>query len=128
MKATSISVNVRYSRPLPDGSYKTVELGCEATLTSSGEDWQIVQQDLYHQLGEQLRYVFAQPAPAKAGVNGNDAQDGHRIDAQPAQEPTQSVAPPHYCTEHNIPFDRRVNKDTGREFYSHRQDKGWHNE
>jgi hypothetical protein len=29
MRVTSISVSVRYSKQMGDGSYKTVELGCE---------------------------------------------------------------------------------------------------
>jgi hypothetical protein len=66
MRATTILVNVRYSRPLADGSYKTVELGCEATLTATDKDWREVQADLYRQLGDQMRSVFNGNGSGKA--------------------------------------------------------------
>jgi hypothetical protein len=34
MQVTSISVNVRYSKQMGDGSFKTLELGCEGALDS----------------------------------------------------------------------------------------------
>ena len=32
MRVTTISATVRYSKPLPDGAWKAVELSAEATL------------------------------------------------------------------------------------------------
>jgi hypothetical protein len=87
MRPTSISVNVRYSKPLPDGSHKTVDLGCEATLTSSGEDWQTAQQELYRQLGEQMRQVFS------TNGTGKPAQE------QPGNTPASPN--PNWCPEHD---------------------------
>jgi hypothetical protein len=124
MRATSISVNVRYSKPMPDGSHKTVELGCEATLSSSGEDWQTEQQTLYKQLGEQMRYVFK-------GNGKAEAQEGHQkpVQASESQGGTDSQHPDaHYCEIHGVQFKARVNKQTGEPFYSHRQGGGWCNE
>jgi hypothetical protein len=69
MRVTSVSINVRYSKPLADGSYKTIELGCESSLTSSDEDWQEVQRNLYKELGSQMRHVFS-------GNGAGKAQDG----------------------------------------------------
>jgi hypothetical protein len=47
MRVTTVSVNVRYSKPMADGSHKTVELGIEGTLTDSSEDWREAQRDIY---------------------------------------------------------------------------------
>jgi hypothetical protein len=114
MRATSISVSVRYSKPMLDGSYKTVELTCEASLNNSEETWQEAQTTLYKQLGEQMRYVF----------NGNSS-------GKPAiqeQSQTEVPAPPqeHWCSEHNQGF-KRYEKDRA-VWYSHRQGSSWHNE
>jgi hypothetical protein len=59
MRINTVSVSVRYSKQMVDGNYKTVELGVEGSLDSSDEDWHEVQADLYHQLGNQMRYVFS---------------------------------------------------------------------
>jgi hypothetical protein len=80
MQVTRISANVRYSKQMPDGAFKTVELGAEGSLDSSDETWQEAQAALYHQLGDQLRYVF----------NGNGAgkpQNGSQDHVQPLPEP-----------------------------------------
>jgi hypothetical protein len=48
MRVTVVSVNVRYSKQMPDASFKTVELGIEGSLSSSDEDWHEVQKTFTH--------------------------------------------------------------------------------
>jgi hypothetical protein len=109
MRATSVSVNIRYSRPMADGSYKTVELGCEATLSSSGEDWQEAQATLYKQLGEQMRYVF------------NGSSNGKPVQKQPKAE-TPAPKPIHWCEAHQTEY-KRFEKDN-KVWYSHKAPDG----
>jgi hypothetical protein len=101
MQVTRISANVRYSKQMPDGAFKTVELGAEGSLDSSDETWQEAQAALYHQLGDQLRYVF----------NGNGAgkpQNGSQGHVQPLPEPPLPPAPlnEHWCQEHQTAFQK----------------------
>jgi hypothetical protein len=84
MQVTSVSVNVRYSKQMADGSFKTIELGCEGTLNSSNDDWQEVQASLYHQLGDQMRYVFSGNGAGKV-QNGSESH---------GQAPTAHSSPP----------------------------------
>jgi hypothetical protein len=67
MRVTTVSVNVRYSKPMGDGSHKTVELGIEGSLTDNDEDWQEVQRNIC----DQLRYVFNGNGSGKA-QNGSE--------------------------------------------------------
>jgi hypothetical protein len=64
MEIQSISVHIRYSKPLADGSYKTVELAAEGTI-APGEDWHEAEVALYHELGETMKYVFSGPGSGK---------------------------------------------------------------
>jgi hypothetical protein len=54
MDIQSISVHIRYSKQMPDTSFKTVELGAEGTL-APGEDWHKAEVPLYHELGETMK-------------------------------------------------------------------------
>ena len=101
MKVTTISATVRYSKPLPDGAWKAVELSAEATLDPQ-ETWTEAQASLYTDLGQQLRTLWT----AKNGqaTNSNE-QSGH------------------YCQEHQTEF-KRYEKD-GRTWYAHKQGQKW---
>jgi hypothetical protein len=127
MRINTVSVSVRYSKQMADGSFKTVELGCEGTLTSGDEDWYEVQAHLYHQLGDQMKQVFS-------GNGSGKAQNG-------PEKPVETVPPPplpslpsppaplrnHYCQEHETVFEKYA-KD-GRTWYSHKASDGkWHRE
>lgn len=138
MKVDKVTVNVRYSRALAQGEHKTVELGVEASIDAR-EDWQAAQATLYSQLAQQFRELWQKngttPHALDVPVSSTgQAPGGHQIGTQPSSAveappaPASLPAATHYCTEHNQEFQRRVNKDTGKEFYSHRQDKGWCNE
>ena len=104
MKVTTVSANVRYSRPLGDGSYKTVELGAEASL-SGQESWDKAQAELYEQLGSQLKALWN----CKNGGNGSETT-------------TQE----HFCLNHNTAFQRY--EKGGRVWYAHKAGSEWCNE
>lgn len=116
MKVTAVLVNIRYSRPMADGSYKTVELGAEGSLDSGDDKWQEVQSDLYRQLEDQMRHVF----------NGaGKAQNGPEKALAPLAEAATPPVPSreHFCTAHQTEY-RQFTKD-GRTWYSHRHSNGW---
>jgi hypothetical protein len=71
MRLNKVSVNIRYSRQMNDGSFKTVELGCEGSLDSGDEDWRELQAHLYQELGEQMRHFFSGNGSGKA-QNGSE--------------------------------------------------------
>ena len=96
MKITTISAHIRYSRPLGDGSYKTVELGAEATLTAE-EPWTKAQANLYQELGQQLKALWSNNA------NGGTSN--------------------HYCQEHSTDFQRY--KKGSQVWYAHKQGDKW---
>jgi hypothetical protein len=58
MDIRSISVHIRYSKPLADGSHKTVEISAKGSL-APGEDWHKAEVALYHELGETMKYIFS---------------------------------------------------------------------
>ena len=100
MKITTVSASVRYSRPLGDGSYKTVELGAEATLTAQ-ETWTEAQASLYQELGNQLKTLWT----AKNGGSAN----GSTLD--------------HHCQEHSSAFQRY--EKGSQVWYAHKQGQEW---
>ena len=68
MKVTTVSANIRYSQDTGHGAWKVVELGAEATV-GEREQWAHAQAQLYHQVGQQLKTLWA-------NGTGNKAQDG----------------------------------------------------
>jgi hypothetical protein len=124
MKVDRVTATLKYSQDSGRGAWRTLELGCEASL-DEGERWQDAQSALYGQLTQQFRVLW------KGNGTAAEAQEGHRIDTQSAQTstPPAAAAPrEHYCQEHSVPFKAR-NGPHG-EFFSH-QIKGtrqWCNE
>lgn len=57
MKVKKISANVRYSKAIRPGTYKTVELSAEASIDPK-ESWEDAQVELYHALGQQLKTLW----------------------------------------------------------------------
>ena len=108
MKVTKVTANLRYSAEAK-GAWRSIELGAEASLTSSAEDWETAQAELYHQLGQQLKTLWS---------NGTAKVD------PPGLPPERN----HWCTEHQAEFKAK-NGPHG-EFYSHRINgtNGWCNE
>jgi hypothetical protein len=90
MRVTSISVSVRYSKQMGDGSYKTVELGCEGALEKD-ENWWEAQADFYHQLGDQMRCVFNSSGKAQ---NGPENAVAPLAEAALLQYPQGSISAP----------------------------------
>jgi hypothetical protein len=105
-------VNIRFSQDTGAGSWKTIELGTEATLSSSSEDWEQAQRELYSRLSEQLKVIWSGKADAQY------APEGRTIDAPPAKA--------HWCAEHRVEFKAKQGKFGT--FYSHRQGDSWCNE
>jgi hypothetical protein len=85
MQVTSVSVNVRYSKQMNDGNYKTVELGVEGSLDPSDDDWQEMQSTLYRQLGDQMRYVFSGNGSGKTPNGAEKAVEAVPVELLPGQ-------------------------------------------
>ena len=66
MKVKKISANVRYSKAIRPGAYKTVELSAEASVDAN-ESWEDAQAELYNDLGRQLKTLWM------TGSNGHDS-------------------------------------------------------
>src|ERR671915_280780 len=112
MRIATVSAGVRFSKALGDGQHKTVELSAEAFLDDE-EVWTEAQGSLYHQLGEQLKTLWA---------NGK-AQEGPESHAQPAPAPTPAPARPHWCQQHQVEY-KRYERD-GQVWHSHRVGNQW---
>jgi hypothetical protein len=97
MKVTEISVQVRYSKPLEDGSHKTLQVGVEASLDPE-EDWAIAQQGLYSMVTQQLRTLWAK--------NGTSPDYGQLEEASWEQIKAMPSPREHYCPIHEKPFKR----------------------
>ena len=97
MKATTVSASVRFSGSVGDSRFKTIELSAEATLDGK-ETWTEAQARLYHQLGCQLKALWA-------NGTGNKVQDGAEEPTEAPSEPeptkgTPAIPPEHYCKEY----------------------------
>ena len=77
-----------------------MELSAEATVQVK-EDWQNAQNELYQELGKQVKYLWLQgqkpPEGAEMAVEGIPGSD--------LNEP-QPTVPDHYCLEHQAEFKR----------------------
>jgi hypothetical protein len=113
MDIQNISVHIRYSKPLADGSHKTVELGAEGTL-APGENWHEAELSLYNELGQAMKHAFASNGSSRAAQAGSGQAPAKKA---PASRPI------HWCEEHNCDF-RRYEKN-GRVWYSHKNGDGW---
>ena len=107
MRVSKVTANLRYSAEAK-GAWRSIELGAEASLTSNAEDWEAVQADLYHHLGQQLKTLWS---------NGNARTDSTEL-APPVRE--------HWCEEHQTEFKRQAKANAV--WYSHRAGTGWCNE
>jgi hypothetical protein len=83
MKVNTISVNIRYSRQMPDGSHKTIELSAEGTMDPD-EDRHKAQVTLYHELGKTMKYVFS-------GNGSGKAQIGPEKPVEPPPAPQEGI-------------------------------------
>ena len=104
MNITTVSASVRFSKDVGNKQFKTVELSAEGTVNSS-ENWQAAQAQLYTDLGQQLKSLWA------AASTGN-TNNGH-----------QAAKPEHYCHQHGAEFKRYEKED--RVWYSHKSGDAW---
>jgi hypothetical protein len=65
MQVTKLILTLRYSRELPDGAWKSIEVGAEAT-PSADRAWQEQQQELYTELAAQLKTLFTNHAGSQS--------------------------------------------------------------
>ena len=109
MRIATVAASVRFSKALGDGQHKTVELSAEASLDDD-EVWTEAQARLYHQLGEQLKTLWA-------NGKGPNSPESH---AQPTPAPTP--ARPHWCHQHQVDYNRF--EKGGKTWFSHRTKDG----
>jgi len=58
MQVNKITLALRYSKELPTGAWKSLEIGAEAVPSEDG-DWQEQQRELYTELSQQLKALFS---------------------------------------------------------------------
>jgi len=58
MQVNKITLALRYSKELPNGSWKSLEIGAEA-VPSQDTPWQEQQKELYAELSQQLKALFS---------------------------------------------------------------------
>jgi hypothetical protein len=78
MNVGIVSANIRYAAEAK-GGWRTIELGAEADL-DPGENWRTAQEQLYHELAQRMKVLWA---------NGTSkALQAPETDAQPTPAPT----------------------------------------
>jgi hypothetical protein len=117
MNPTSVSVSIRYSKTMQDGSHKTVELSVEGTL-SNNEPWKEAQVSIYKELGENMRYVFA--SNGTSGGNGKHVLSG--VEGSHAEIPPAQTAREHWCSIHQTSYKRFAKGNNT--WWSHRDPQG----
>ena len=120
MNVNKVTATVRFSQDTGKGAWKSLELGCEASI-SEREDWQTAQATLYGQLAQQFKGLWSQNGTTPHQAHAQEAPEDHRIDAQPSSAQSAPNGsqhnPEHFCQEHNQEFTAR--KGQYGEFYSH---------
>ena len=89
MNVTTISATIRYSQDTGHGAWKVVELSAEASI-GDREHWKQAQSELYYQLGDQLRTLWANGNTNGAAVNG---QNGAESQIPGPAEPEPALSP-----------------------------------
>jgi hypothetical protein len=127
MEVQTITVHVRYSKPMTDGAVKTVELGAEASL-SPDEDYHEAQVALYHELGETMKYVFSSngagnPTSTGSGQAQNSPEKLVETPTRKGASKTHSRPdrPQHWCEEHACDYVRY--EKNGKVWWSHKVGK-----
>ena len=57
MRVTIVKATLRYASEAR-GAWRSIEVGAEAALTNSEEDWRAAQIELYHGLAQQLKALW----------------------------------------------------------------------
>jgi hypothetical protein len=86
MKVDRVTATIRFSQDSGKGAWKSVEVGAEATLAPT-EDWRIAQEQLYHELGQQIKTLWT------SGNGSGKPQDGSEkpVKTAPKQPEPQSL-------------------------------------
>jgi len=116
MKVEKVSATIRYSQDTGKGAWKVVELGAEGSV-GDREHWMQAQSELYHQLGDQLRTLWA-------NGNGNGGDRAETAIAEPAEPETTETTREHWCAEHEAPFTQKSGKG-GESWWSHKAGSEW---
>ena len=133
MQVNVIKIQLRYSKNVEQGVYKTLEIGAEASIKET-ETLEKEYDNLYTFLSNELTNLWNRPEVPKKEVKSEDSVSGSMPEELPLpKNPNPSDNPPlpcdppllekskeHFCQMHNQPFIRRE-KD-GSEWYSHRKD------
>ena len=61
MEVNKVSATIRYSQDTGHGAWKVIEIGAEGSVDSR-ENWQSAQAFLYHELGQQMKVLWANRA------------------------------------------------------------------
>jgi hypothetical protein len=129
VNVSKVTATIRYSQDTGKGAWKSLELGCEASITER-EDWQKAQATLYGQLAQQFKALWSQNGTTPQGSSEGHQANGERssVPSNPDGSDGSQQTPPHYCQEHGVPFKARTGQYG--EFYSHqiKGTKEWCNE
>jgi hypothetical protein len=116
MRVTKVSSIIRYAAEAK-GAWRTIEVSAEAAINPE-ENWQTVQQELYRQLGDQLKSMWSRGA-SKAQT---EADSWIELGGNHKEALTPVPSREHFCTAHQIEY-KRFTKD-GRTWYSHKAPDG----
>ena len=100
MEITQVSASIRMSRQIDGGTWATVELGAEASVTDPGS-WTGDQAQLYNQLRDQLKLLWKEHA-GEAQANGRavNTATGEVLD-----RPAGPLCPQHGQAKESEKFD-----------------------
>ena len=117
MKVTEIGATVRFSKPQPDGSHKTIEVTARGS-TDEKESWRTALAWLYSELGSELKHIWAN-GNGKTKQCASGGPESNVAPSQTVEPPNGQLEPPaHYCQEHQTEFKR--NSRGNNVWYSHR--------
>ena len=91
MEVNKIAAHIRYSKDI-GGSWKSVELGAEATV-SDREHWKQSQSELYYQLAGQLQSLWSNGSNNSNGANSQNGAESH-VEPLPEHTPRSGVGKP----------------------------------
>jgi len=124
MQVTKVSARIRYSKPIGDGSFKTIEISAEGAI-GHNENWQEAQSNLYDHLAGQLREIWTKKGQKTNGGQPTSTNGVRTADTSlpSPNTPATSKKFGHFCADHGREF-RRYEKN-GHEWYSHKTQDGW---
>ena len=122
MNVEKVSATIRYSQDTGKGAWKVVELGAEASI-GQRDNWKQAQSELYYQLGDQLRTLWANGSSNAAGATAKGQNGAETAIAGPAEPEPGQTPRNHWCEEHQAAYTRRNGKG-GTSWWSHKAPDG----